>query len=120
MFERSQEMANKGYNYILTDKQGKLTPLYAKTLADIGNLMRDFPENRFNVTNIFVDYSVAELLKLWKNNKSAVVRMLKEDHPGLTATFIAQGLADRHLTIADVNTIANLLTEERMKFFQQS
>jgi hypothetical protein len=120
-FQYNQKMADQGYNYVLTDtdtdKEGKILPLYAKNLNDVGSLQRDFPNVKFDIVKIDLDWDVATLFKLWKNNTNAVVDALEESHPGLTAIFIAQGIADGHLTVPDVNTVANLLIERRMKDF---
>ena len=114
-FEVSQKMAQKGYKYLLADKSGQLEDLYAKTISDIGPLMREYPTTYFEVSKIEFDWGCSELMRLWKKDKTVVVNALNSGHPGLTATFIAQGIADGHLTQSDVNTIANLLIEERIQ-----
>lgn len=45
-------MIDKGYRYRLEFLSRDCAPLYAKTLADIGPLMRQWPEDRFNVTDL--------------------------------------------------------------------
>lgn len=70
------------------------------------------------------DHDVALLLGQWRNgNRKAVIDALEEEHPGLTATFIVSGVqwpdGALRLTVADCNTISNLLTDRRTELFQR-
>jgi hypothetical protein len=124
-YEHDQAMWAKGYRYKLVDTDGKIEPLYAKTLADIGTFCRDWQYTTFDITPIFNEHYVSDLLKLWKSkedggldrNRARVIKIFAEDHPGLVATFLAQGFADEVLTQSDLNSVANLLIQYRSEFF---
>lgn len=46
------KMRNKGYKYRLTPTTKRFEPLYAKTLAQVGPLMREYPNDRFETVEI--------------------------------------------------------------------
>lgn len=118
--EHDSKMAAKGYRYKLTPKDATFEPLYSKTLSGIGPLQRDYPDTHFDVTKILEDYTLSFLLKKWSHKEHAVViNILKDDHPALTALFIAQGVAEQIVSRSDLNKIANSLSEDRQKLFQQ-
>jgi hypothetical protein len=119
-FVHDQLMHDKGYRYRLTPIGNAFEPLYTKTLGQIGPLMRDYKDTRFEVKAIVYDWKLADLFQLWKDDKhTEVINILGEDHPGLVAAFIAQGIADKRITRSDVNEIANLLIEKRIKLAQE-
>lgn len=47
-----QGMYSKGYRYRLAPQSGKFEPLYAKALTNIGPLMRDYPNEKFDVVRL--------------------------------------------------------------------
>jgi hypothetical protein len=114
MFALDQSMHEKGYRYKIDPTTKDFDPLYAKELHHIGPLMRSYPNHRFNINKIVYDWKISDLFQVWKNSPNAVVKVLADDHPGLTAAFIAQGLADKILKLSDVNMIANTLIEFRV------
>ena len=60
-----------------------------------------------------------QIAESWVNgNISRVIDQLKNDHPGLTAMVIVQGTYDGLLTVADCNTICDLLIDDRYKRLQ--
>lgn len=116
--EVDEVMHNKGYRYKLIPINAAFAPLFAKTLNDIGPLMRDYKDTRFDIKPLRYDWKLADLFQLWKeNHQDQVVRILSEDHPALTALFIAQGVADGIIRKTDLNTIANMLSEFRQAEF---
>ena len=118
-FDHDQKMHDKGYRYKLIPKNANFEPLYAKTLMNIGPLMREYPDTRFDVQPVRFDWNLEDLFHLWRNgHHDSVVRILAEDHPALTALFIAQGIADKHLDRNAVNAVANQLSEWRQAEFQ--
>lgn len=111
-FIQDQLMYEKGYRYRLETVGSE--PLYSKTLHELGPLMRSYPGDRFTVEKIVYDWKISDLFKLWADSRTSVINVLSEDHPGLVAAFMAQGLADKVFTRQDLNTIANLLIEKRV------
>lgn len=47
-------MYDKGYRFKLVPTNGEFEPLYAKTIADVGSLMRSWPNIRFNIISMFI------------------------------------------------------------------
>jgi hypothetical protein len=116
--EIDEAMHDKGYRYKLTPLNANFLPLFTKTLAQLGPLMRDYPDTRFDVTPLRYDWKLADLFHLWTNNNhEQVVRILSEDHPALTALFLAQGIADKIIKRDDLNIVANKLSELRQAEF---
>lgn len=65
---------------------------------------------------IDVEISVSQMIENWKNgNCKEVLEALKEDHPGLTAMFMLEGIRSKVLKEIDCNRIANILIEDRME-----
>ena len=65
---------------------------------------------------IDLDVCASELAESWINgNKSWVISMLKNDHPGLTALLIVQfgPFGDNLLSVSDCNEIANRVIDDR-------
>jgi len=116
--EVDQGMHDKGYRYKLTPLNAQFQPLFTKTLDQIGPLMRDYKDTKFLVHPIRYDWNLADLFHLWKHgNQDQVITILSEDHPGLTALFLAQGIADNVINRSDLNTVANKLSELRQAEF---
>jgi hypothetical protein len=66
------------------------------------------------------DVLVKDLWNMWCEGKhTAVVDILDNAHPGLTALFITQGTLDRMLAIADVNEVTNRLIARRQDKFNK-
>lgn len=67
------------------------------------------------MTNINPDITVSELIASWVDgNQAWVLQQLLNDHVGLTAVLLVQGLADGTLSKADANRIANRLIDARL------
>ncbi len=61
------------------------------------------------------DITISELIESWVNgNQAHVLNTLLNDHVGLTAFLLVQGLADGSLSKADANRIANRLIDARV------
>jgi hypothetical protein len=66
------------------------------------------------------DTTVSSLIESWINgNRKDVINTLADDHPGLTAVLIVQGLADGRLKRTDANAIANLLIDRRVDMLRE-
>ncbi len=64
---------------------------------------------------INVDANVGELIESWiSGNLTTVLDALENDHPGLVAVFLIQGLQDKTLSVSDCNHIANRLIDRRV------
>jgi hypothetical protein len=63
------------------------------------------------------DLSVAEMLEWWKSGeklkRDTILKKLKDDHPGLTAFFMSEGIRSKVLDECAVNTITNTLLDDR-------
>jgi len=117
--EIDEGMHGKGYRYKLIPLNATFLPLFAKTLDAIGPLFRDYKDTRFKVVPLRYDWKLADLFHLWKNHHhDQVVRILSEEHPALTALFLAQGAADGLIKKPDLNTVANMLSEYRQAEFE--
>ena len=117
--EHDAKMALKGYKYKLTPKNAPFEPIYSKTLSGIGPLMRDWPTVEFDVTPIYDDHKVSEMIESYVNgNKNDVIQILDSDHPALAAMFIYTAITSKKLDRGDVNTIVNRLLEKRTELFQ--
>jgi hypothetical protein len=56
------------------------------------------------------------LIVSWINgNKRYVIDKLKNDHPALTALVITEGAKSKRLTLSDVNSIVNMLIDDRVE-----
>lgn len=65
--------------------------------------------------------SVAELLDSWVyGNRVYVIATLKYDHPGLAAMFIIEGIKNHQLKTSDVNTVVNLLMDDRIDLLRET
>ena len=62
------------------------------------------------------DINVEQLLTNWTNGqKSSVFDALSNDHPGLTALVLVEGIRRNVLKVTDVNRIVNILIERRVE-----
>lgn len=118
--QHDEAMHDKGYRYKLIPLNAEFEPLYSKTLSGIGPLIREnYKDIIFDIKPIRYDWKITDLLHLWKYEKhDEVVKILADEHPGLTALFIAQGVADKIVKRDDLNIIANKLSEYRQAEFQ--
>ena len=60
-----QLMHKQGYRYRLTPTNAAFAPLYAKTLTQIGPLLRDYTETNFEIKPISVPPKDTALTHLW-------------------------------------------------------
>lgn len=74
------------------------------------------------ITPLRKDWQLRELFEMWGTGMPAdrkkVIRILHHEHPALTALFLAQGVADGHLTRSSLNEVANQLSEFRQEEFR--
>jgi hypothetical protein len=62
------------------------------------------------------DINVEQLLTNWTNGqKSSVFDALSNDHPGLTALVLMEGIRRKVLKVTDVNHIVNILIDRRVE-----
>lgn len=63
--------------------------------------------------------SIEVMLANWSNgNKNEVIEALQNDHAGLTAFFIVEGVLSNRLTHSDCNVVSNRLIDDRMRLAQ--
>jgi len=117
-FDHDQKMYAKGYRYCCEPTKKEFEPLYVKSLSLIGPLYREYPDTLFDVRQVVSDVKIKDLLELWKSNQKKTIEILAEEHPAVVAMLIAQGVADGEIKKGDLNSIANLLIDKRIKLAQ--
>ena len=66
------------------------------------------------------EISIAHLQEKWTSgNSAAVLTALSNDHPGLTALFLLEGIRSKRLNQSDCNVIANYLIDQRVAQLRQ-
>ena len=66
------------------------------------------------------EISIAQLHEKWTSgNFAAVLNALSNDHPGLTALFLLEGIRSKMLNQADCNGIVNHLIDQRAAQLRQ-
>ena len=66
------------------------------------------------------EINVAQLQDKWTNGDcSDVLNALSNDHPGLTALFLLEGIRSKRLNQSDCNVIVNHLIDQRVAQLRQ-
>lgn len=66
------------------------------------------------------EISIAQLQEKWTSgNCTAVLDALSNDHPGLTALFLVEGIRTKRLNQSDCNVIVNHLIDQRVAQLRQ-
>lgn len=66
--------------------------------------------------------TIDSIIQVWTTGylpaRERIIDSLAQDHPGLTAAVLAQGIADGRLDTEEVNSIANRLLDRRIAAIQ--